>query len=379
MTAVAVDVAILGAGVAGCATALALHAAGITDVALVEAGTCARNDWVGESLPPDVSGPLKALGVWDAFQADGHNPCLGSCAAWGGPDLGYNDFLANVSGPGWHIHRPRFDAMMRRAVTACCMPIQCGHRLIGAEALAPEGGFRLNLRAVDGDAAIRARHVVDATGPRGAFARCVGAPPVRHDLLVFITATVALAPGAWPSRLTLTETVPDGWWYAAALPDNRLSLAFATDPEISRARRLDRPTAWLDALSATRHVGPRLADVPFGLGPLIVRAVSVSQRERPCGPNWTAVGDAAAVFDPLGSEGLYKALDDGLRAADVIHATLRHGRDRSADYAAHIAANAHDHLALRRQFYALERQWPDSRFWRKRADGGEGRNLVRAA
>jgi flavin-dependent dehydrogenase len=372
------DVVILGAGAAGCATALALHAAGITDIALVEAGSSVRTDWVGESLPPDVSGPLRKLGLWEMFQADGHEPCLGSCSAWGGPELGYNDFLVNVSGPGWHIHRPRFDGLFRRAAAARDIPIRFGHRLTGAEALELEGGFRLLLGSESGDTVLLARHVVDATGPRGAFARCIGSPSVRHDLLVFITATAALPPGAWSSRLTMTETVADGWWYAAALPGNYLSLAFATDPEISRIRRLDQPATWLEALASTRHIGPRLAGTPFGLGPLVVRAVAVSERKRPCGARWTAVGDAAAVFDPLGSEGIYKALDDGIRAAEVIEASLRHDRDRSADYAAHVAANARDHLALRRQFYALERQWPDSAFWTNRLRP-EGRVLAHAA
>ncbi|WP_315805404.1 NAD(P)/FAD-dependent oxidoreductase [Bradyrhizobium sp. SZCCHNS3002] len=362
----AFDVVILGAGVAGCATALALHAAGITDIAVVEAASSARNDWVGESLPPDVSELLKALDMWDRFRAAGHEPCLGSCASWGSPLLGYNDFLTNISGCGWHIHRPRFDASFREAVAQRGIPIRPGHRLAGAEALILDSGFRLHLRTHCAEIPIVARHVVDATGPRAAFARCIGSSSIQHDLLVFITATAALAPGAWPSRLTMTETAEAGWWYAAGLPGNRLSLAFATDPEISRTRRLDHPTEWLNALAGTRHIAPRLANTPFDLGPLIVRAAPVTQRQRPCGARWTGVGDAASIFDPLGSEGIYKALEDGIRAAEVIHASLRHGQDRSADYAARIAANTEDHLNMRRHFYALERQWPDSPFWTRR-------------
>jgi 2-polyprenyl-6-methoxyphenol hydroxylase-like FAD-dependent oxidoreductase len=372
----AFDVAILGAGAAGCATALALHAAGIDNIALFDAGASLRSDWVGESLPPDVSGLLKALDLWDLFQADGHEPCLGSCAAWGGPDLGYNDFLSNMSGCGWHIHRPRFDQLLRRTVAARGIPLRTCHRLAGVEAPALEEGFQLRLSAENGERIAIARHVVDATGPRGVFARSVGSPSVRYDLLVFLTATVALADDAWPSRLTMTETVEDGWWYAAAIPGNRLSLAFATDPKISRKRRLDRPGEWLKALAETRHIGPRLADTPLGLGPLVVRAVSVSARERPCGAGWTAVGDAAAIFDPLGSEGLYKAIEDGIRAAEAIHASLRHHEDRSADYARRIAANTQDHLALRQHFYALERQWPESLFWTNRLSKNWGGSRV---
>jgi flavin-dependent dehydrogenase len=146
-----------------------------------------------------------------------------------------------------------------------------------------------------------------------------------------------------------------------------LSLAFATDPAISRAKRLDRRTEWLKALlkalSATRHIGPRLGGAPFRPGPLVVRAAPVSQLDRPCEGRWTAVGDAAAVFDPLGLEGIYKALENGIRVAQVIRAKLRHKQDLSA---ARIAANTEDHLALRDHFYALEQQWPESVFWATR-------------
>jgi flavin-dependent dehydrogenase len=206
----------------------------------------------------------------------------------------------------------------------------------------------------------------------------MGSRSFCHDLLVFITATAALAPGTWPLRLTMTETVADGWWYAATFPGNRLSLAFATDPAISRGKRLDRPTEWLKALATTRHIGPRLAGTAFGLGPLVVRAVSVSQRERSCDVRWTAVGDAAATFDPLGSEGIYKALDDGIRAAQVIGAALHHNQDRSAYYAACIATNIRDHLSLRHHFYTLERQWPDSFFWTKRLRPPQGSGFTHA-
>jgi flavin-dependent dehydrogenase len=355
--------------VAGCATALALHAAGVADIALFESRSFPSNDWVGESLPPDVSEPLKTLGVWESFQRDGHEPCLGSCAAWGSPILGFNDFVANLNGPGWHIDRPRFDSLLRRTVAGLGVEIRSGQRLKGAEALVHEDGFRLTLMTENGAHTVVARHVVDATGARGAFARRMGSRSIQHDLLVFISATAALAPGAWPSRLTMTETVSDGWWYAAALPGDRLSLALATDPTIARSKRLRELPEWLKAFAATRHIAPRLLDRPFNLSALAVRAAPVSHSDAPCDFRWTAVGDAAAVFDPLGAEGIYKALEDGIRAAKVIAAALHHGRDESDDFAAVVAARTEAHLALRRSFYAMERQWPESQFWTGRQEG----------
>ncbi|HKS99304.1 MAG TPA: hypothetical protein VJT31_07225, partial [Rugosimonospora sp.] len=74
-----------------------------------------RRETVGETIPPDARLPLAQLGVWDAFLAQRHLPCLGSCSSWGSDTLGYNDFVLNPQGHGWHLDRPRFDALLREA------------------------------------------------------------------------------------------------------------------------------------------------------------------------------------------------------------------------------------------------------------------------
>ena len=86
------DVAIVGGGVAGCATALALASKGIRNVLLID--SChVSTVRVGETIPPDTRVLLDTLGVWDAFRQQGHEVCLGSCSIWGTQDVGYNDFL----------------------------------------------------------------------------------------------------------------------------------------------------------------------------------------------------------------------------------------------------------------------------------------------
>jgi len=60
------DVAILGGGPAGCATALALKRRGVPNVCLVESGDPSGMQ-VGETLPPDTRLILTNLAVWDDF------------------------------------------------------------------------------------------------------------------------------------------------------------------------------------------------------------------------------------------------------------------------------------------------------------------------
>src|SRR3954452_14772109 len=103
------DVVIVGGGPAGCATALALAERRSLRVLLVEAGRY-QTARVGESIPPDTSAVLQALGIWHDFVREGHAPCLGSCSSWGDVALVYNYFLFNPLGYGLHLERQRFDA-----------------------------------------------------------------------------------------------------------------------------------------------------------------------------------------------------------------------------------------------------------------------------
>jgi 2-polyprenyl-6-methoxyphenol hydroxylase-like FAD-dependent oxidoreductase len=63
-----VDVAVLGAGPAGCATASALARAGAR-VARVDRST-ERDVRRGETMAPEASIPLRELGVWERFSAE---------------------------------------------------------------------------------------------------------------------------------------------------------------------------------------------------------------------------------------------------------------------------------------------------------------------
>src|SRR6185503_6087099 len=106
------DVAVLGGGPAGSATALALKRrdAGLR-VALFE-----KTDYsalrVGETLPPPAQRLLTELGVWDAFLRNDPLASYGTRAAWGSAELYDHEFIFSPYGRGWHLDRRRFDAWM---------------------------------------------------------------------------------------------------------------------------------------------------------------------------------------------------------------------------------------------------------------------------
>lgn len=363
------DVAIVGGGPAGCATALALRQVGIDRTCIIDAAIHppAR---VGETLPPDTRWILQRLQLWDDFVREGHEPCLGSCSTWGSSTPGHNDFLLNLCGSGWHLDRARFDALLSRRAAAAVQSWLPGTRLERCER-SSAGGFRLRLRDARGSVDTRtARFVVDATGVRSAIAqRWLGARARRLDRLTFVYGFFAASAAASASRLTLLEAAEGGWWYAARVPDGLIAVAYASDAEEIRRRSMADEQRWFAALLRTHQIAPRLDGCRLVRGSLTARLAPSFLLQPAAGAGWLAVGDAASAHDPLSSQGIHKALSDGSDAAAAIATWLDESSARSdalASYAASIATRFEEYRVNRRYFYDLEQRWPDARFWRER-------------
>jgi len=362
------DVAVLGGGPAGSAAALALLRLHAARVLVVEASRY-ETLRIGESLPPDTALLLRELGVWGAFQAEGHEPCLGSCSSWGSDELGYNDFLFNPHGHGWHLDRRRFDAFLARTAERAGAEVRLGTRFDGCEAL-EGGGYRLRLSSSGAEQGgrdeVRARFVVDATGPGARFARRQGARRHFHDRLICAVGFFVLPAQTDFTRLTYLEAVEDGWWYAAKLPGGRLAVAFASDSELLKEAGATSVEGYVARLRETRHVARELAGAAFIPGSLRVTVAASSRLDRIAGGDWVALGDAASTYDPISSQGVYKALGNGLRAAPAIAAQLEGEGRHLAAFEREIGEEFTAYLANRNYFYGLERRWADAPFWSRR-------------
>jgi flavin-dependent dehydrogenase len=361
-------VAIVGGGVAGCASALSLLRHGVRDIVVVEAEPGGRAR-IGETIPPACADVLRRLDVWDAFLAQDHIPSLGSAASWGKAELGYNDFLLDPHGRGWHLDRPRFDAMLAAAVVARGGTFARGLRLrdVAPRGVAPRNGrWSLTLDAADGERRLDADVLVDASGPAAAAARRLGVARNAVDCLTVLHAVLDLtAPERVPTR-TILEAADYGWWYAARLPGGRLIAALTTDRATLRQRRLGETGSWNAALRQTRHVAPLLALGKANDTPKPDLAIAPSAiLSRVTGPGWLAVGDAASSYDPLTSQGIIKALLDGEAAGRAIAADRRGDTAALAAYQDGVFAGFTRYLELRRHLYGLETRWRDAPFWRR--------------
>ena len=84
------------------------------------------------------------------------------------------------------------------------------------------------------------------------------------------------------------------------------------------------------------------------------------------GTNWMAIGDAAMSLDPLSSQGICKALDSGINAAEVIHDKFISNRPIPETFYSKKAEDFDKYLSSRTFYYRKEKRWCKSLFWQRR-------------
>jgi flavin-dependent dehydrogenase len=360
-----IDVAIVGGGTAGCATALGLCRLGHS--CLVIERSDQAQERIGETLPPAVRRPLAALGLWDAFLEAGPLPSTAIRAVWGDAEPRDREFIFDPYGCGWHVDRCRFDAMLATQAEAAGTDVRRQARLLDAGVDA-QGAWALGVAATDaGREVFHSRFVVDATGRASSFARRQGATRESYDQLMGIVARYRPvdSPRA-EAGVMLLEAVESGWWYGAPLPDGGLVVTLMTDRDLRpRTAGVGATRAFELSLMEAGQVAESVRR--FALeGPPRPTAAHSACLEPVCGARWLAVGDAAASYDPLCGQGITRALAAGMQAAGAISAHLAGDATALREYQAGVLADFGQYLALRDAYYSRETRWPESPFWRRR-------------
>lgn len=323
-----VEVCIFGFGPAGAATAARLADLGF-GVCVLER-VAARKPWGGESFSGAIRGPLTALNMWERFCSA--NPVAGyeQRSSWG--EVGTADSIFNVHGHAWYVDRDRFNLDLRAAAEERGIPVHCYQRLDSLER--DRDCWHITF---DGHSTVRARYLVDATGRTAAIARRLGVRARIHDRLVALTARVPR--NVVFDHAILISAAPEGWWYAAPVPQGHV-LAYFTDSDLV-PRQLARSMQIVPASSAFTKTRSR--------------------------DGWLVVGDACAAHDPLCGWGVHRALSNGIHAADAIGFYLMSGdASRLDSYDRHCRDQFEAYLTGLAHHYSLERRFPSSLFWRRR-------------
>jgi geranylgeranyl reductase family protein len=293
----AFDVAIVGAGPAGCWTAYRLARRGAR-VALIDGshprekpcggGVTGRAlELVREAIDPAT---MPAVGVEAATFVDGARRATMRMDQPG------------IDGRGLAIvARREFDGALLGAAAAAGAAIVRDRATDVARA---NGGWTVTTRS----GALAADWLVGADGPNSLVRRRVSRPFRRQDL--------SIASGYFVHGVSSREIVvvfehdPPGYLWSFPRRDHIAVGVGAQADESSSTELLAIARQWIAA--NVRRLGVRLERYSWPIPSLDDAALAA---ERPAGDRWMLVGDAGGLVDPITREGIYFALASGDAAA----------------------------------------------------------------
>jgi flavin-dependent dehydrogenase len=318
-----VDVAVVGAGPAGAATAILLADRGYTVVLLDKAGF-PRSKICGEYLSPEAARVLDRLGVLKAVDAAGAQPLRGMRLV--APDGTMLRGVYPTTGPwrGYRDHalaipRTVFDLVLLDHARSLPVDVRERHRVTD---LTIEGGCVTGVRGADASGrpfAISCRLVVGADGRASVVARSLGlVQPHRLKRLALIRHVAGL--GGFDQMGEIYVDPPD---YSILNPvaPGLVNVSLVVPLAHARPYR-GRLEMFFDArLRQLRHVMPRLQGMQPE-GPLMAMGPLAYRVREPRHGGVLLVGDAGGFYDPFTGEGIYSALRSAELLADVVHDAL---------------------------------------------------------
>ncbi len=360
-----VDVTIIGGGPAGAAASIILKKRHPDKTVLLVEASHYENWRVGETLSPDAGKAFRELDIWDSFQKNEPLPTLGTCAAWESEEIHENEFLFHPEGKGWHLNRVQFDQWMADEAVKKGATLLTDTRYVRHQRSSDQQ-FKLTLQNKAGEFQVETNLVIDASGRSSGFLKHSQGKKQAYDRLSgSIGFFKADSSPSEISTYTLVEAMEDGWWYSAVLPDQQVVVAYMTDADILKKKNLKEISSFCGMLEQTKYTKLRVEnDVP--LKPLAILSAASLMSDPVCGNGWLAVGDAVSTFDPLSSQGIYKAIRSGMFGAYAISDFFNGDDSGFAKYERFIKEEYNEYLSTRSQFYNMVKRWPESEFWLRR-------------
>lgn len=236
--------------------------------------------------PPGIP-VLQALQLtWLLDDRSMSRPCLGIRRRWGISPTETDDFVYHRGGTGFVIDRRRFDGVLRAEAQNAGVDVVTA-RVVGVERTAR--GIAATIRTEGSQRVVLADCIVDATGRSAAVSRRLGALRLRAEPRIAEWRRVDPQPRPSEDPVWLEVEGSDSCWSYRISGPGGLQESWTIYPAPRRTGAHSRVCT--DASSAC-----------------LLQAAADKR---------IAVGDAAAAFDPIASQGLVNALATSVVAAGV--------------------------------------------------------------
>jgi flavin-dependent dehydrogenase len=301
------DVAVVGAGPAGCAAAISCRKAGLR-VVIIEGQPFPRFR-PGETLHPGAEVLLDQLGVGAAVRK--RTP-IRFPGIWIGSEnrRTFSAFGYDAQGTwlGFQVERAALDFILsQQALSLGAVLLQpCYVTAVKRQTTQ----WVINTRSGQ----VRASLIVDATGSARSIANCLGLKTIAHSTRMIAQYGYGCGRAAQNFDCPSFTASKNGWlWIAKVEPKKYQWIRTSWDPNSDTDLRL--PTGVLHLEGILRTHG---ADVTWRL------------LDKPATSGYFAVGDAAAVLDPSSSSGVIRALATGIMAAHLAQCVIQQRNHLSA-------------------------------------------------
>jgi len=314
------DVAVVGGGPAGAATATHLARAGV-DVLLLDAQRFPRFKPCGEFMSPQCLPLLRELRAFDVVRDLGAQEVAGmELFGWGRSARGRFVDVGRARAPiahGWAIRREVFDAALLDNARSAGVRVLEGVRVRSVRRDSTGRVLGVDARAADGSTLqVGARWTIGADGLRSRVARDLGVQ--RDDPRLRRMALVTRFAGASLQRLAQVHFFADGYFALAPVDGGLVSVNLVLSMDAFEREALPRDRAfeaWVERVPEVRErlAGAERVDPVRGVGPMSMRTTQQTF------DGAALVGDACGYADPMTGEGVFFAL----KGASMLAASLR--------------------------------------------------------
>jgi flavin-dependent dehydrogenase len=345
------DLLIAGAGVGGCILATLCAREGMK-VILAERSPTSKVRPV-ETAPAQLRHLLSSLGLASVVDFPTCVEATGVISVWGSDVPLERSYFLSPFGPGLHIDRGSFGALLLKAAADAGADIR-----VGEEIREVHRSGRSKSVVFSSGTIVETSHIALAFG-RSTSPSQLGYRRISIANLVAVGGM--FSSNSLADHRTLIEAIPGGWFYAAEISDGRSAVMFVTLADSIPSGLRQRFEWWKEHLARSKLLAekfnPPISPMSISTFDARTSVVDVNTQR-----DWFAIGDARFAPDPLSGQGILWAVDDARFVSElfcsgrenIIHREL-HDRSRR-DLAMHSAAA--------RNVYLSERRFRGDQFWR---------------
>lgn len=318
------DVAVIGAGPAGCTAAALTAHAGLSTL-LVEREAVPRFH-VGESLMPECYWTFERLGILDRLKrspfVEKHSVQFVSPSQRESAPFYFREHDPRDCARTWQVERGEFDKLLfenAREKGADCFDRTRltevrfdGDRACGVSVKTADGHTR----------DIACRVVVDATGQQAFLANRLKLMEVNPDLKkaaiwgYYRNARRDEGDNAGATIILFTRS-KRAWFWFIPLSNGITSIGVVSDNDYLLKRGLTPAAVYAQEMLDCPALVERLEHAEFQGEHHVAKEFSYTTRQH-AGEGWVLIGDAFGFIDPVYSSGVFLALKSGELAADAI-------------------------------------------------------------